>query len=356
MFNLTTDEKQFEFDFEMALLDIKAERYGDAEQKLSTVARNIKSGNAYLGIGVSKLGKYVNGEANVAEVFFCFEKAMALSNSKDKIAAIMSEFILNVANEMVELIIRKAYELKQAEGKELLSQLALAGSIIVNPLIKGKKDLETLNIGAGIFSILNMSAEKKNKMLAGMEGRVMTVKIEELKISSLEFFSSFPELSEHLSQSFEKLEDYAFNAIASSEQKQVDRKEKQINSLEPSDPYFSFRSRAIDSFENKQYLTALENIKEALLKVPDDSELLKFQKESISELATKATMPLLYIAYVFMGLAVLEFIDSESGNIIIDGARSSVVMLSLFVITGVIFILAILKMRNEKIRLKAVYL
>lgn len=356
MFILSLEESQYEFDFEMALLDIKSERYSEAEEKLSEVARKIKSENAYLGIGISKLGKYVTGETKISEVFFCFNKALNLATKKDEIGLVTSEFILNIAKELIELAIRKAYEFKQSEAKEFLAELAFAGSIMTRYLVKDNRDLKAINTGVGIYSLLKMSSEKKNKIIAATEGKYIALKIEELKVNSLNFLSQFSDIHPAFLTAFEKLEKYAYNAIASAEQKRLDRKEEQLKSLELSDPFYTYRKEAKLHFQNKDYELALENIKLGREKVPDDHILNDIGKQCITKIVDKQTMWVAYLLIIcFIPIAFIA-IDNKSDNPIIDESIGFVIM-GLILFSLIILTIWIIRKRLSLIKkLKDEYL
>lgn len=317
MFNLTPEESKFEFDFEMATLDMNAGRFSDAETKLSNIGRQIKSSNAYLGIGLCKLSGLLYNETTLEETFYCLAKSIALSDAPESLAVICSEAVIAITKQFSEAIIIKSHEQQEAKAKEILSNLVLMGSIMTSPLIKKDTTAKWVSTAAGVGAFLNIAVQRNKHVSVKSNRNSLIINLYLLETFTQKLLAQFPAVLELFSSAFKEISDYTIEHSTTEEQKAKNLHKKQMkeltevkNSLAPDSPYFTHLENAKSFFEQKQFELALQCTRDGLKIIPADDELNYIRDNSIMALSGKVLRKYVFAGIVIMFLVLITILST----------------------------------------------
>lgn len=321
MFNLTQEESKFEFDFEMASLDMNAGRFIEAETKLSSIGRQIKSSNAYLGIGLCKLSGLLHKETTIEESFYCLAKALTLSDAPESLAVICSDAIITITKQFSEAIIIKSHEQQEAKAKEILSKLILMGSIVTSPLIKKDTTAKWVSTAAGVGAFLNIAVQRNKHVSVTTDRNSLIINMYLLETFTKKLLEEFPVVTDLFTTAFKEISDYTIEHSTTEEQKDKNEQKKHVKELSeiksslPSDsPYYTHLENARTYYGQKDFMWALESVREGLAIIPNDDELLQIKDSSIRSIAEKKALPYTITGIVLFAVASFFMMVNYGGS------------------------------------------
>ncbi len=310
MFTLTEAEKSFEFDFEMAALDLEAERYLDAENRFSQIGRQITSPTSYLGIGLTRLGRYIDGETNAGEILYCFKKARDISDNKNEISQLAAQVGLRTIEQLYLIIIDSSFQNREAEAEERKAKI---GILISSAIIGATKNGSNGKIVGGslvAYSTLKMFAQRKNQLTAKLEVAGCLLKIVNLQHEIYEFLEGYGSIKDSFSEAFAKIQEEASDVVLTDEQKTKNKIEASNTArssvVSDNSPFYNFRDEALAEYEKKEYTIALNNIKQALDMLPEDVELINLREQCFNK-SRSSDKKVFWLIFAF-GLMVLGFV------------------------------------------------
>lgn len=109
-------------DLELAQLSLTGRRYGEAEEKFTRLLSTTEAPQAWLGLGLAKLGKLPSRKNTPEEVAYCFNKALALAPDRKDEACRLA---LSVAKAMLQDV--EAMLPKVAAAESASTQAFVAG-------------------------------------------------------------------------------------------------------------------------------------------------------------------------------------------------------------------------------------
>jgi tetratricopeptide (TPR) repeat protein len=347
MFTLTEAEKSFEFDFEMAGLDLEAERYVDAENRFNQIARQVTSPASYLGIGLTKLGRYVDGETNANEIIYCFKKARDLVDNKEDVAQLTAQVTLKTLEQLYGIIIDNVFKDREAEARERKAQLGILVSAVVIGATKRGSTGKVAGGSLAAFSTLNMFAQRKNRVTSKGEIIICLKKIIDLNHETFEFIEEYEVIKENYLATFAKMKEEADYVALPDEQrtnKKIEIANKERSTTLPSEsPFYSYRESAFLNFEKKEFRAALNSINAALLIYPNDAELLNLIQQCFSEWRAKDKKMFWLLFWVGLILSFVAMGAVSSNNAIYSSElyqnimMSPLCMLIVYPIVGTLF-------------------
>lgn len=356
MFNLTPEESKFEFDFEMATLDMNAGRFSEAETKLSNIGRQIKSSNAYLGIGLCKLSGLLYNETTLEETFYCLAKSLTLSDAPESLAVICSDAVITITKQFSEAIIIKSHEQQEAKTKEILSKLVLMGSIVTSPLIKKDTTAKWVSTAAGVGAFLNIAVQQNEHISVTSDRNSLIINLYLLETFTQKLLAQFPAVLELFSSAFKEISDYTIKHSTTEEQKAKNLHKKQMkeltevkSSLAPDSPYFTHLESAKTYFSQKEFDLALESARSGLIIVPGDNELLEIKQSSIHNIAEKRAMPYTITGVILFGIvAFILIINYDKNSDRKDDNSLTVILFLAFIPLCLLYIMGRRKAKSVK--------
>jgi len=119
---------------ELAILAIKGGRHSEAEQIFNTEITTKPTSMAYYGLGICKINMTLNIGRTIDEVFYCFEKAISLSDEFKRSQVEIDIITVSIAN--LEQL-QNLYQSLEAEKKKQASDAVLGAALTVGAMMIG---------------------------------------------------------------------------------------------------------------------------------------------------------------------------------------------------------------------------
>ena len=104
-------------EIELAQLSLTGRRYGEAEERFTRLLSSPDAPQAWLGLGLAKLGKLPSGKCTPEEVAFCVNKALALEPNRREEACLMVMSATKAMLEEVSTLIPELFAFEDAAAK-----------------------------------------------------------------------------------------------------------------------------------------------------------------------------------------------------------------------------------------------
>ncbi len=125
------DNQTLSFEYDMATMALKGRRFREAEEKFKDLAMRINTTEAWCGLGISKFGLIME-DVTVDEVFYCFDKAKAIDESKAaELEHVVIETSIDVIKNLYDVVLLTQDSIEKAETQRAMAAIStLAGTIM----------------------------------------------------------------------------------------------------------------------------------------------------------------------------------------------------------------------------------
>lgn len=187
--------ENLDFEMDMAQLSLRGHRFSEAEQRFLELAKKSNSSLAWCGVALAKTGLVYSDSATLGEVFYCFDKALAIEpdNAPD-IKKVMFGSVLQMTGSLADFFAFELVKEKEAEWQKVKGYILGIGSAVMGSLETNQTRFTNLSaLGGEVLGFATVvNAQSKLSSARLNKERILNL-FNELKQKSLDFFKSDPE-------------------------------------------------------------------------------------------------------------------------------------------------------------------
>jgi hypothetical protein len=226
------DTKALSFDYDMATMALKGQRFREAEEKFKDLAMRTNSVEAWCGIALSKYGLIMD-DTSISEVFYCFDKAKAASteDNKEDLVTVIQQSSFECAGHLYDLYVKTVLATRKAEVTKSISIVATAvGGFSTLNAANNNKIMGTIaSAGFTAFSYDSyLKSHASAQELKNLQGRVVDL-IEQIKAHVKDYLQHSDTRHNEFTQLISQKEAYVIDSLKTEDQKALE-KVKGINS------------------------------------------------------------------------------------------------------------------------------
>ncbi len=350
----------YEYETEMATLDLKGKRYRDAIEKFSELARLTNSTFSWIGLGIAKFG-LITEDVTVLEVFHCFSKAKSTSDEKPKIDILTLEASKEIISELYKTYVKAVLKERKVKAEGIKQLIASIGILAMSGPPSKANDKLSYMMGVGLSAMNFMGYIDSKESAESLREAIKVIEelISEITEQALEFYSDdsdeseLKEFKKFLFESkkeatalcrTEKEIEVANEKIKSEQEKKILLEQAQPILEDSSHMFHSAKKKALDAYQNMDYEVALKHIKQANQFVKVDEELNSVSDEIKKVLINRANKKsnievAIFFILLMLSVALSKKVESES----LDG------LLGFLLIAGPIYMIYKRNTRRRKI-------
>lgn len=181
-----------DFEIDLAQLALRGYRFEEAEKRFLEIARISNISLAWCGVALAKSGLVYSGSSTVAEVFYCFDKAVMVEpENVEDVKKIVYSSVLKMISSFADYYTSALAQEKDAEWQKTKGYIFGIGSAVVGAANERQSKFTNLSaLGGEVLGFATVAnAQSKLSSARFKKERVIEL-INDLKSKSLDFFKS----------------------------------------------------------------------------------------------------------------------------------------------------------------------